>query len=267
MTNQMMISRNFNGAVIRQRPSDGYLDATAMCKINGKRWFDYYRTKETQSFLIALSKSTGLPIESQNGNSRFGENKGLVEIIRGGNNAGTWIHSKVAIYLAIWCSPEFAVLVTDWIYELLTKGSVSLKPEPTQEIAEYVKINADILEGFGITGTAKQNALNNSIKDKFGYDVIKNLNTKAQQTELQQSESLLLIPSDIAKRTGLRSARQVNLKLIELKLQTPYRDSKKRLHYKLTDKGQKYGTYQDKSYNSSRPVRSIKWYENVLELF
>ncbi|MDM8567612.1 hypothetical protein QUF74_18440 [Candidatus Halobeggiatoa sp. HSG11] len=93
------------------------------------------------------------------------------------------------------------------------------------------------------------------------------MNTKAQQTELQQSESLLLIPSNIAKRTRLRSARQVNLKLIELKLQTPYRDSKKRLHYKLTDLGLKHGTYQDKSYNSSRPVRSIKWYESVLGLF
>ncbi|MDM8567508.1 KilA-N domain-containing protein [Candidatus Halobeggiatoa sp. HSG11] len=88
MTNQMMISRNFHGAVIRQRSSDGYLDATAMCKINGKHWFNYYRTKETQGFLIALSKSTGLPIESQNDNSHFGENKGLVEITRGGNNAG-----------------------------------------------------------------------------------------------------------------------------------------------------------------------------------
>ena len=93
-------------------------------------------------------------------------------------------------------------------------------------------------------------------------DVLENLNTK-----VEQGEALLLIPSDIAKRTGLRSARQVNLRLIELKLQTPYRDSKKRLHYKLTDLGLKHGTYQDKSYNSSKPVRSINWYESVLGLF
>jgi len=129
-------------------------------------------------------------------------------------------------------------------------------------IAEYVKINSDILEGFGITGKAKQIALNNSIKKKFGYDVLENLNVEAELIE-----ALLLIPTDIAERTGLRNARQVNLKLIELKLQTPYRDSKKRLHYKLTDLGLKHGTYQDKSYNSSRPVRSISWYESVLELF
>ncbi len=55
MTTQMMISRDFNGAVIRQRSSDGYLNASDMCKANGKRWFNYYRSKETQGFLVALS--------------------------------------------------------------------------------------------------------------------------------------------------------------------------------------------------------------------
>ncbi|MDM8565111.1 KilA-N domain-containing protein [Candidatus Halobeggiatoa sp. HSG11] len=267
MTNQVMIIRNFHDNVIRQRSSDGYLDATAMCKANGKKFNDYYRLKSTKEFLTQLSDFiinnpvTGMCVTEQN--------QQLIQTVQGGTpeEQGTWVHPYISINLAQWCSPIFAVMVTNWMFELLTKGSVSLKPEPTQEIAEYVKINADILEGFGITGTAKQNALNNSIKDKFGYDVLDNLNTKAQPTELQQSESLLLIPSDIAKRTGLRSARQVNLKLIELKLQTPYRDSKKRLHYKLTDLGLKHGTYQDKSYNSSRPVRSIKWYESVLELF
>ncbi len=41
MTNQMMINHDFHGIVIHQRSSDGYLDATAMCKANGKRWFNY----------------------------------------------------------------------------------------------------------------------------------------------------------------------------------------------------------------------------------
>jgi len=95
------ISRDFHGAKIRQR-SDGYFDATVMCKVNNKRWFDYYRSKNTQEFLATLSKSTGLPVEYQSGISRFGENKGLVEITRGGISPGTWIHSKVAIHLAIW---------------------------------------------------------------------------------------------------------------------------------------------------------------------
>ncbi|MDM8567129.1 KilA-N domain-containing protein [Candidatus Halobeggiatoa sp. HSG11] len=263
MTSQMMINRDFHGAIIRQRSYDGYLDATAMCKATGKKFNDYRRLKSTNEFLEELSDFivknpvTGIPVTEQN--------QQLIQIIKGGTpeNQGTWVHPYVSINLAQWCSPRFAVLVTGWTFELLTEGSVSLKPEPTQKMAECVKINSDMLEGFGITGKAKQAALNNILKEKFGYDALEEWNTETEITEAQ-----LLIPTDIAKRTGLRNARQVNLKLIELKLQTPYRDSKKRLHYKLTDKGLEYGTYQDKSYNSSnKPVRSIKWYTNVLELF
>ena len=30
---------------------------------------------------------------------------------------GTWVHPKVALNLAQWCSPAFAVKVTDWLYD------------------------------------------------------------------------------------------------------------------------------------------------------
>ncbi len=205
-----------------------------------------------------------MPIESQSANSSFGTNKGLIEITRGGNDAGTWVHSKVAIYLAIWCSPDFAVLVTDWIYELLTEGSVSLKIEPTQTMAECAKINSDLLESFGITGEAKRTALNNTLKKRFGYDALQEWNVK---TEVIEAEVQYLNPTAIAKRTGLRGARQANLKLTELKLQTTYRDKNNYLHYKLTELGLKHATYQNKSYNSSQPIRSIQWHESVLNLF
>ncbi|MFK5969020.1 MAG: KilA-N domain-containing protein [Candidatus Marithrix sp.] len=134
MTTQNLIIRGFHGTTIRQR-SDGYLNATDMCKATGKKIKNYRCNKATQEFLIALSKKLEMPIESQRKNSALDGNKGLLEITRGGNSAGTWIHSRVAIHLAIWCSPEFAVLVTDWVYELLTKGTVSLNPnKPHQEI-------------------------------------------------------------------------------------------------------------------------------------
>jgi len=263
VTTQLMISRDFHGATIRQRSSDGYLDATAMCKVNGKRWFDYYRSKNTQDFLVALSKFTELPIESQSGNSRFGKNKGLVEIIRGGINAGTWIHSKVAIHLAIWCNPDFAVLVTDWVYELLTTGSVSLD---SKQNARLVQAKVDELDKLGVIGNAKQIALNNFIKAQFGYDALKIFGIESQVAEIQKA---LLIPTEIAKRVGLKNARPVNLKLTELGLQTNHRDHKNRLYYQLTEDGIKQGQYQDtgKKHHSGTPVRTIKWYESVLQFF
>ncbi|MDM8567521.1 KilA-N domain-containing protein [Candidatus Halobeggiatoa sp. HSG11] len=259
MTTQL-INRDFHGAAIRQR-SDGYLNATDMCKATGKKFKDYQRNKTTQEFFIALSNKLEMPIKPQRENSPLGENKGLIEITRGGNYAGTWVHSKLAIHLAIWCNPEFAVMVTEWTYELLTKGSVSL--DPKQEIATFAQIKAAELDKLGIVGNARQIALNNSIKQQFNCDMLKIFGIESQPAEIQQA---LLIPSDIAERTGFKNARPVNLKLIELGLQTKHRDHKNRIYYQLTEKGHKYAQYQDSGVRTTT-IRAIKWYETVLKFF
>ena len=258
-----LISRDFHGARIRQR-SDGYLNATDMCKANGKKFNDYCRLKSTQNFLVSLSNFTGLPIKSQVGNSRFDENKGLMEITHGGIDAGTWIHSNLAIYLAIWCNSDFAVLVTDWVHELLTKGTVSL--DPRLEVIPFAQAKAEELDKLGVTGNAKQIALNNSIKQQFNCDILQLFGIESPVAEIQQA---LLIPTEIAKRVGLKNARPVNVKLIEFGLQTKHRDDKKRLYYELTEDGLKHGQYQDtgKKHNSGTPVRAIKWYDSVLQFF
>jgi hypothetical protein len=89
---------------------------------------------------------------------------------------------------------------------------------------------------------------------------------ESQVAEIQQA---LLIPTEIAKRVSLKSARPVNVKLIEFGLQTKHRDDKKRLYYELTEDGIKHGQYQDtsKKHNSGTLVRTIKWYESVLQFF
>jgi len=264
MTTQNLIIRDFHGATIRQRSSDGYFDSTAMCKATGKKIKNYRCNNATQEFLIALSKKLETPIESQRQNSALDGNKGLMEITRGGNNAGTWIHSRVAIHLAIWCNPEFAVLVTDWVYELLTKGTVSLNPNKShQEITIFAEVQAKKLDNLGIVGNAKQISINNSIKEKFDLDTLKILNIKSQPAEIQQA---LLNPTKIAERTGLQSAKKINLKLIEMGLQIKHYDQKKQIYYELTKEGLKYAQYQDVGIGKTTR-RTIKWYESVLKLF
>ena len=109
------IVRVFNDVEIRQR-ADQYLDATAMCKAAGKQWNDYWRNKGTQEFTEHLSSETGIPVSL------------LVEIRKGGigSEQGTFVHKQVAIHLAQWLSPAFAVQVTAWVLELAEKGTVSL---------------------------------------------------------------------------------------------------------------------------------------------
>ena len=48
------------------------------------------------------------------------------------------MHRKVAVHLAQWISPEFAVQVSNWVDELLVTGSVELGNEKTQEEVESV---------------------------------------------------------------------------------------------------------------------------------
>jgi hypothetical protein len=128
------LSREFNGIRICQRTSDNYLDATAMCQATGKQWFDYYRLENTQAFLNALSTETGYPVSEQN--------QGLIQSKKGGDikTQRTWVHPYVSINLAQWCSPKFAVMVSKWVFELMTKGHVSLNGEAPLTRAEIKSI-------------------------------------------------------------------------------------------------------------------------------
>jgi len=87
-----MVSRDFHGATIRQRVSDGYLDATAMCKATGKRFGDYKRLKNTKEFFSVLSGSLIIPINQ------------IIQIINTGSNEkrGTWIHPQMLEHFARW---------------------------------------------------------------------------------------------------------------------------------------------------------------------
>ncbi len=125
MSDISTIERNFNGKKIKQRKSDGYLNASDMCKAVGKRWPDYRRLDNVQEFLDALSLDTKIPVVQI---PTTEQNQGLIETIQGGapDKQGTWVHPRVAVNLAQWCSPEFAVLVSEWVVELLTTGRVEL---------------------------------------------------------------------------------------------------------------------------------------------
>jgi len=103
------VDREFNGQVIRQRTSDRYFDATAMCKIGGKLIGHWSSLQSTTDYLSVLSTVIGIPITE------------LVVVRQGGdhNMQGTWIHPRAAMRLAQWISPEFSVLVDGWVLDLV----------------------------------------------------------------------------------------------------------------------------------------------------
>jgi hypothetical protein len=107
----------FENNKIRQR-NDGYLCATDMCNAFDKKWNDYYKTKSTKEFIDALVYDTNI-IASK-----------LIDIRRGGNskNQGTYIHPQLAIDLARWLSPKFAIQVYKWTLRFMA-GDLDLIPE------------------------------------------------------------------------------------------------------------------------------------------
>ena len=112
---------------IEQRAVDGYINATAMCKIAGKQFNDYGRLNSTQEFIEALSIDTGIPVST------------LIQIIRGGykDQQGTWVHPQVAVHLAQWLSPEFAVKVSRWVYEWLS-GHTERRVRLPEHVRRYL---------------------------------------------------------------------------------------------------------------------------------
>jgi|688.fasta_scaffold494369_2 polyhydroxyalkanoate synthesis regulator phasin len=107
----------FEGQQITIRPSDGYWNATEMCKRYGRKVNDFARLKGSKDYLEALSSVTGIPVTE------------LVQQIQGGTPElqGTWVSSRVALKLAAWLNPYFEVWVYSVIERLLTQGKVELQ--------------------------------------------------------------------------------------------------------------------------------------------
>lgn len=105
-----LISHEVNGLDIPQRVTDGYINATALCRASGKNFADYNRLASTQAFLTELSSVMGIPITE------------LVVTTQGGNPKlqGTWIHPDIAVNLGQWLSPKFAVMVSKWVRDWMS---------------------------------------------------------------------------------------------------------------------------------------------------
>jgi hypothetical protein len=114
-----LVVRTWNDAPISRRDSDGYANATAMCRANGKRWHEYSSNQRTTDYIQALAARLGIPADR------------LVRTTTTGPNRfrGTWIHPRLAVDLARWISPQFAVWMDGWFLEELEANA---KPSPSR---------------------------------------------------------------------------------------------------------------------------------------
>lgn len=117
-------AREWNGTAIQRRQSDGFVNATAMCQATGKRWNHYAANERTQEYITALQLA--LSGETHSGAAVAGNPATLpdvVEVIQGGLPylQGTWVHPRLAVDLARWISPAFAVWMDGWFLETISQ--------------------------------------------------------------------------------------------------------------------------------------------------
>jgi hypothetical protein len=189
------IIRSWNGKTIRQR-EDGYLSATDMCQACDKRWNNWERLDSTKEYLEALyNKHYSDVSNGQLIDSRVG---GLPE------TTGTWIYRKVALRLAQWLSPEFAIQVDEWVEELMTKGKVELVKQTILELPPVdIRINqlAANLQFFDIqvTNPRFKQGFQDLIGDMLGL-------TKDTKALPDESVEIWLGVSERAEQLGYSSS-------------------------------------------------------------
>ena len=91
-----------NGIIVLSR-DDGYINATQLCKAGNKKFSHWNSLDNTKYLLNELSRSAGIPADL------------LIQSITGGKNEDrkTWIHPDLAVQLAQWISPIFALKLVD----------------------------------------------------------------------------------------------------------------------------------------------------------
>ncbi|MTJ14658.1 KilA-N domain-containing protein [Anabaena sp. UHCC 0187] len=110
--------------IVSQRKTDGYISATKLTKAyeiqtqkkrNPNDWFEKDRTHQ---FLNLLQNKTGIEIYD------------LVQKREEGRNKEIWIHPKLAVSFAMWLSPEFEMMVSEWVEQWLLIGQTPTTSEP-----------------------------------------------------------------------------------------------------------------------------------------
>jgi hypothetical protein len=154
------ICHEVNGVAIEQRRSDGYCNATAMCRAHQRQYSTYARAKATKEFLAALSAKANMQICT------------LVQSEVGGRHSGTWVHPLVSYNLAQWCSADFAVTVSLWIDEW-SKGN--LRPV---DAATEVRMQEASDQSVELVNLLQQNA-----------DLARRADANAQQAAVKADEA------------------------------------------------------------------------------
>lgn len=113
----------YSSILTQAKRFDDYVNATKLCKQFGKDWYEYKRSARTKAILKALQN----------------RDTGNIPVIEAKRGVGTFIHPILAIDLAEWLDPDFAIFV---------KGTFIRYAQADTTLAEDIVSRTDDLEGL-----------------------------------------------------------------------------------------------------------------------
>ena len=106
---------NLDTLFLNSRPDDGFVNATALCKVKEKHFKNWMRLESTKLLIDLLINEI---------KQETNEEVNVVEITEGKNGI-SWIHPNLVVSLALWICPKFKCQVAKLVNELNVKGTVS----------------------------------------------------------------------------------------------------------------------------------------------
>ncbi|SSY81041.1 KilA-N domain-containing protein [Alysiella crassa] len=93
-----------------------------------RRWL---QNQQTDELIAELSKD---------GNSSLDKNQQVIQVIKGGNNSGTFVCKELVIHYAMWISPKFSLQVIQTFLNTVENSGSLNKPLPPEYFTHLAKM-------------------------------------------------------------------------------------------------------------------------------
>lgn len=197
-------------------------NATEMAKPFGKQPIDWLKTNQSKDYIETFSKLKFISLAD------------LVQVIKGGNNPGTWMHEDVALEFARWLSPAFAIWCNDRIKELLKTGVTTVSNDD-EAIAYAMQVLNRRLE----ESKAEKERLEQ--QNRLQSEQLKLAAPKVQYVDNVLRSVNTYTVTQLAKELGFTSGEALNKKLKEMRVQ-----------YKQSGQWLLYTDYSGKGYTKTK---------------
>lgn len=188
---------SYKGSEISFMSGDNVMiNATQMAKPFEKRPIDWLQNQSSIDYLNELSKVRKSTLAD------------LVQVTKGGNNSGTWMHEDVALEFARWLSPAFAIWCNDRIKELLKTGVTTVSNDDEAIAYAMQVLNKRLEQAKAEKAMLEQQNIYLSNEIKEAAPKVQYVNNVLQSANTYTSTQL-------SKELGMREAEQLHKALKE----------------------------------------------------